>query len=128
MKDQLDWSKLDSILGKLSTSSSQIDHFDENDDFTFLDSNKNLLNTTDQTVYVVCSSICLFLDKLFSLKNDHQYYNVSYIIPKSEGLPLYYVEDRPQFIRIDALADRHRSAFVRQSMKMKSHNEFSSPL
>lgn len=51
---------------------------------------------------------------LFLSKNDHQYYNVSYIIPKSEGLPLYYVEDRPQFIRVDALADRHRSAFVRE--------------
>lgn len=54
IKDPLDWSKLDRILEKISTVSSEIHHFDENEDFSFLNSNKNLLNTTDQTVYVVC--------------------------------------------------------------------------
>ena len=47
-------------------------------------------------------------------KNDHQYYNVSYVVPKSEGMPLYYVEDHQQFIRIDALQDQHRSAAVNE--------------
>jgi hypothetical protein len=65
----------------------------------------------------------IFTKKIFSIvcflysKNDHQYYNVSYVIPKSEGIPLYFVEDNHQFIRIDALADRHRSAFVSQENK-----------
>ncbi len=49
---------------------------------------------------------------VFCSKNDHQYYNVSYVIPRSEGIPLYFIEDNNQFTRIDALADRHRSAFV----------------
>jgi hypothetical protein len=48
----------------------------------------------------------------FGFKNDHQYYNVSYIIPKVEVIPLYFVQDNHQFIRINALSDRHRSAFV----------------
>jgi hypothetical protein len=45
-------------------------------------------------------------------KNDHQYYNVSYIIPRNEGSPLYFVQDNNQFMHIHALSDRHRSAFV----------------
>jgi hypothetical protein len=48
----------------------------------------------------------------YFLKNDHQYYNVSYVVPKSEGNPLYFVQDDNQFIRIHALSDRHRTAFV----------------
>ncbi|CAF0796921.1 unnamed protein product [Adineta steineri] len=78
LEQNLHWSKLD-----------------EEDELNFIDSDKNLLNTTEQTVYV----------------NDHRYYNVSYIIPKSEGKPLYFVEDTNQFIHIHALSDRHRSAF-----------------
>jgi hypothetical protein len=48
-KANLDWSKLDEILRKVSTISSQIHYFDDDEDL-----NKHLLNTTDQTVYVVC--------------------------------------------------------------------------
>jgi hypothetical protein len=48
-KTNLDWSKLDDILRKVSTVSSQIHYFDDDDDL-----NKHLLNTTEQTVYVVC--------------------------------------------------------------------------
>jgi hypothetical protein len=53
-KGQLDWSKLDETLRKISTTSSQINYFDEDEDLTFIGSNKNLLNGSEQTVYIVC--------------------------------------------------------------------------
>ncbi|CAF4090023.1 unnamed protein product [Rotaria sordida] len=43
--------------------------------------------------------------------NDHHYYNVSYVIPKSEGTPMYFVQDNNQFIRIHELSNRHRTAY-----------------
>ncbi|CAF5071333.1 unnamed protein product, partial [Rotaria sp. Silwood1] len=43
--------------------------------------------------------------------NDHQYYNVSYIIPKSEGIPINFVQDNNQFTHIHELSNRHRTAF-----------------
>ncbi|CAF3532145.1 unnamed protein product [Rotaria sp. Silwood1] len=95
LEEQLHWTKLDETERKFSTISTKLMYFDEDDDLNFINLNKNLLNTTEQTVYV----------------NDHQYYNVSYIIPKSESIPLYSVPDNNQFTRINALFDRHRSAF-----------------
>jgi hypothetical protein len=115
LKAQLDWSKLDE---KVSTTSSQINYFDDDEDLNFINSNKNLLNTTEQTIYIVCQLIFIYKKNIFSFviysKNDHQYYNVSYIIPKSERISSYFIEDNNQFIRIHALSDRHRSAFVNE--------------
>ncbi|UJR37711.1 hypothetical protein I4U23_030406 [Adineta vaga] len=95
LEHSLHWSKLDDTLRKLSINPSKTVDFDEDNDFYFFNSNQNLFNTTEQTVYV----------------NDHHYYNVSYIIPKSQGLPLYFVQDTNQFTHIQALADQHRTAF-----------------
>ncbi|CAF1040921.1 unnamed protein product [Rotaria sordida] len=94
LEEQLHWTKFDEIARKVSTISTKLLYFDEDNDLNFINLNKNLLNTTEQTVYV----------------NDHQYYNVSYIIPKSEGIPLYFVPDKNQFTRINAFFDRNRSA------------------
>jgi len=111
--------QLDETLRKVSTISSQINYFDDDENLNFINSNKNLLNTTEQTVYIVCQLIFIYKKKIFFSfviysKNDHQYYNVSYIIPKSERISSYFVEDNNQFIRIHALSDRHRSAFVNE--------------
>ncbi|CAF3886240.1 unnamed protein product, partial [Rotaria sp. Silwood2] len=95
LEEQLHWTKLDETVRKSSIMSTKEIYFDEDNDLNFINSNKNLLNTTEQTVYV----------------NDHQYYNVSYVIPKFEGIPLYFVPENNQFIRINALFDRHRSTF-----------------
>ncbi|CAF4591906.1 unnamed protein product, partial [Rotaria sp. Silwood2] len=95
LEEQLHWTKLDETVRKFSIMSTKEIYFDEDNDLNFINSNKNLLNTTEQTVYV----------------NDHQYYNVSYVIPKFEGIPLYFVPENNQFIRINALFDRHRSTF-----------------
>ncbi|UJR08522.1 hypothetical protein I4U23_012785 [Adineta vaga] len=75
--------------------SSQFAYIDEDNDLKFITSNKNFYNNTEQTVFV----------------NDHHYYNVSYIIPKSEGISINFLQDNSQFVRIHALTNRHRSAF-----------------
>jgi hypothetical protein len=64
LEEDLHWSNLDETLRKLSTASSKIVYFDEEDELDFINSNKNLLNTTEQTVYVVCIFI-LFDRKYF---------------------------------------------------------------
>jgi len=64
LEEELHWSNLDETLRKLSTASSKIVYFDEEDELDFINSNKNLLNTTEQTVYVVCIFI-LFDRKYF---------------------------------------------------------------
>ncbi|CAF2081350.1 unnamed protein product [Rotaria magnacalcarata] len=76
-------------LRNFSSISSRIVYSDEEekDDFSFITSNTSLSNTTEQTIYI----------------NDHQYYNVSYIVPKSEGIPSFYVQEHGQFIRMNAL-------------------------
>jgi len=63
LKPQLDWSKLDETLRKVSTVSSQINYFDEDEDLNFINLNKNLLNTTEQTVYIVCQFIFIYKKK-----------------------------------------------------------------
>ncbi|CAF0800440.1 unnamed protein product [Adineta ricciae] len=90
-----DWSKLDETLRKLPMTQSKMVYFDEDNDLNFFNPNQKLFNTTEQTVYV----------------NDHRYYNVSYIILKSGGIPLYFVNDSDQFTRVQELADQHRTAF-----------------
>jgi hypothetical protein len=57
LEGYLNWAKLDETLRKIPSISSKIVHFDEDDDLNFIDSNKNLLNTTEQTVYIVCRSV-----------------------------------------------------------------------
>jgi len=61
----LDWSKLDETLQKISTTSSQINYFDDDENFNFINLNKNLLNTTEQTVYIVCQLI-FWIWKIYS--------------------------------------------------------------
>ncbi|CAF2736251.1 unnamed protein product [Rotaria sp. Silwood2] len=95
-KNRVYLSNNENLLATPSTKvSSQIAYFDEDNDLKFINSNKNLFNTSEQTVYV----------------NDHQYYNVSYIIPKSGGIPINFVQDNNQFFHIHQLSNRHRSAF-----------------
>jgi len=65
LKAQLDWSKLDETLRKVSTVSSQINYFDEDEDLNFINLNKNLLNTTEQTIYIVCQFIFIYKKKIF---------------------------------------------------------------
>ncbi|CAF2179269.1 unnamed protein product [Rotaria magnacalcarata] len=96
IKTRLFLSSIDNTLATDSTKlSSQIAYIDEDNDLNFINTNTNPLNTSEQTVYV----------------NDHQYYNVSYIVPKSEGIPIHFVDKNNQFILIHELAHRHRSAF-----------------
>ncbi|CAF1292759.1 unnamed protein product [Rotaria sp. Silwood1] len=96
LKNRLYLSNTENILATPSTKlSSQIAYIDEDNDLKFIKINTNPFNTSDQTVYV----------------NDHQYYNVSYIIPKSEGIPINFVQDNNQFTHIHELSNRHRTAF-----------------
>ncbi|CAF3091355.1 unnamed protein product [Rotaria socialis] len=76
-------------LRNFSSISSRILYSDEEekDDFSFITSIASLSNTTEQTIYI----------------NDHPYYNVSYIVPKSESIPSFYVQEDRQFIRMKAL-------------------------
>ncbi|CAF3865893.1 unnamed protein product [Adineta steineri] len=95
-KDEIHMPSVEGILSTPSTIlSSHFAYIDETNDFKFLDSNKSLFNTSEQTVYI----------------NDHHYYNVSYIVRNTEGIPMNFVHDNDQFIRIHALSNRHRSAF-----------------
>ena len=110
-------SHLAEALKNLDPSPSDMD-YDEDKEFNFMNSNKNLLNSTEQTVYVVRSPAFAkrraVLLSPFS-QNDHQYYNVSYIVPKFGDIPMNYIpDDSNQFIPIQVLADRHRSAYVRE--------------
>jgi hypothetical protein len=57
--ENLSLDNFDEILRKLSTASSKEVYFDEDNDLNFSNSNKNLFNNTEQTVYVVCKLISI---------------------------------------------------------------------
>lgn len=65
LEKQFHETKLDERLRQLSTASPKLTYFDEDVDLNFINSDKSLLNTTEQTIYVVCIFLFEFLSTIF---------------------------------------------------------------